>query len=81
MPREACSSATGRLVCELKTEREEKGENKLNERFAVAQQLKIGRFVLKIDGDGPVFACSFGCLSHVSPPGYQVSVAEGIPWG
>src|SRR5713101_1253636 len=65
----------GRLVCELKAEREEQGEHTLNERFAVAQQLKIGRFVLKIDGDGPVFACSFGCLSHVSPPGYQVSVA------
>ena len=29
-------------------------------RLAVAKELKGGRFVLKIDGDGPVFARRFG---------------------
>ena len=69
MPREAFSSATGRLVCALKAEREEKGENKLNERFAVAQQLKIGRFVLKIDSNRAVFAGLAGRVLHGSSSG------------
>ena len=45
-------------------------------RLAIAKQLKVGRFILKIDGDGPVFAGLFGCFAHVSPLGHQVSSAD-----
>ena len=48
--------ATGRLMFQLQAKGEEKGEYTFDKRFAVAQQLHIGRFVLKINGDGPVFA-------------------------
>ena len=33
-----------------------KGEHAFDKRLAIAKQLKVGRFVLKIDGDGAVFA-------------------------
>ena len=57
----------GRLVCELKAKSEEKGEDTSEKRFAVAQQLKIGRFVLKINRDGPVVAGLTSGGSHESP--------------
>ena len=50
---------------QLKAKREEKGERKFKKRFAVAKQAKVGCFMLKIDGDGPVLACRLGCLSHL----------------
>ena len=65
--RQAPAAATGRLVCELKAEGQEKGEDTFDKRLAIAKQLKVGRFVLKIDGDGAVFAGRFGCCAHVSP--------------
>src|SRR5215471_2094976 len=36
-------------------------------RLPIAQELQIGRFVLKIDGDGPVCAWLFGGVTHVPP--------------
>src|SRR6266852_3318090 len=56
--RVACQTpapAAGRLVFELKAKGQEKGEDTFEKRFAIAKQLKVGRFMLKIDGDGPVF--------------------------
>jgi hypothetical protein len=41
---------------QLQAKGEKKGEHTFDKRFAVAQQLHIGRFVLKINGDGPIFA-------------------------
>jgi hypothetical protein len=41
-------------------------------RPTVGKELQIGRFVLEIDGDGPVFAGRFGCCPHVSPLCHQV---------
>ena len=38
-----------------------------DKRFAVTKELKVGYFVSKIDGNGPVFAGPFGCLPHVLP--------------
>jgi hypothetical protein len=54
-------------MVELKAEREDKGEDKLDERFAIVNQMEIGGWVLEIDSDGAVLAWRFGSLSHVSP--------------
>jgi hypothetical protein len=64
---EAPATTTGGLMFELKTKGQEKGEHAFDKRLAVAKQLNIGRFVLEIDGDGPVFASLAGCSSHGHP--------------
>jgi hypothetical protein len=66
--RQAPTATTGRLVCQLKAQGQEKGEDAFDKRLAIAKQLKVGRFVSKIDSDGAVFAGPFGSLPHVSPP-------------
>jgi hypothetical protein len=53
-------------VEELKAEGEEEREYEFSKGLAVAKQLKIGRVVSKIDGDGPVFAGPFGGCAHGS---------------
>ena len=58
--RQAPATATGGLVFELKAKSQEKGEHAFDKRLAVAKQLKVGRFVSKIDSDGTVFAVT-GC--------------------
>src|SRR5262245_63278174 len=60
------SPITGRLVLELKTKGQDEGEDTFEERLPIIQQLKIGRFILKIDGDRAVFPGLFGTLPHVS---------------
>ena len=61
MARQAPTTAvTGCLVCELEADSEEKGEDDLEERLGVTQELSVGRFVVEIDGDGTVLACQ-GC--------------------
>ena len=74
------AAATGGRVFELKAKGQEKGEHELEKRLAIVKQLNVGRFVLEIDGDGPVFSSRFGRCAHVSPPGHQVSSAEEIQW-
>jgi hypothetical protein len=64
-----------RLVCH------HGGQDIFEKRFAIAQELKVGRVVSKIDGDGAVFAGPFGGCAHVSPPGHQVSSADETQWG
>jgi hypothetical protein len=44
-------------------------------------QLKVGGFILEINGDGVVFSRRFGCCAGVSPLGHQVSQAEETRWG
>ena len=68
-------------MCELKAQGQEESHNEFDKRLAVAKQLKVRRFILKIDGDGPVFSRRFGRCAHVSPPGHQVSSAEETRWG
>ena len=70
------AAAAGRLVGELKAEREEKRAHEFDKRLAVAKQLNVRRLVLKIDGDGPVFACLFGGVSHVLIPRSDAIGAE-----
>src|SRR5262249_15438982 len=50
VPCETPATATGRLVCELKAYREEEGEDELNKRLGVAQEGKVGRLIVEVDG-------------------------------
>jgi hypothetical protein len=56
-------------VFQLKAKGQEKGEHAFDKRLAVAKQLIVGRFVVKIDGDGPVVAGLAGGVSYGSPQG------------
>jgi len=47
-------------MLELKAKGQEKGEDTLDKGLRVAKQLKVGGFILKINGDGAVFASRFG---------------------
>ena len=76
MARQAPTAATARLVFELKAKGEEKSEDTLDKRFAIVKQTKIGRFVVKINGDGPVVAGLAGGGSHGSSSSHQVSSAD-----
>ena len=78
---QAPTTTTGRLVGELKAEGEEESAHALEKRLAIAQQVIVGHFIVKIDSDGAVFAGLFGCCAHVSPPGHQVSSADETRWG
>src|SRR4029453_10702335 len=79
--RHESSPATGRLVFQLKANRQDKGERKLEKRLAVAKQVIVGRFIVEIDGDGAVLPSPCRCCAHVSPPGHQVSSADETRWG
>jgi hypothetical protein len=79
--RQASTSATGRLVGELKAEGADESKHEFHKGLAVIKQLHVGRFVSKIDSDGAVFTGPFGGLPHVSPPGYQVLSADETRWG
>jgi hypothetical protein len=43
-------------VGELKAQGKEEGEDKLDKRLAIGDQLEVGGWVLEIDGDGAVLA-------------------------
>src|SRR5262245_43859237 len=68
---QAPTATTGRLVFQLKAERHDKGEDTFEERLAIVQQLKIRRFVLKIDSNRAVFAGLAGCVAHGHPSGIR----------
>jgi hypothetical protein len=52
--RQAPAAATGRLMLELKADGEDEGQYTFEKRPTIAKQLNVGRFMLKIDGDGTV---------------------------
>jgi hypothetical protein len=54
-------------VFQLEAEGHKEGEDALEKRLAIAQQLKVHGFVSKIDGDGPVFTGLTGGVSHGYP--------------
>src|SRR5215475_3684760 len=78
--RQAPSTATARLMYELKAQGEE-SHYAFDTCLTVTEQLHVGRFVVKIDSDGVVVADLFGCCAHVSPLGHQVSSADETRWG
>ena len=79
--RQAPALAAAGLVGELKAEREDKGEHALDKRFAIAQELKVGGFIVKIDGDGPIFAGLVSGIAHGSPSGQMVAAIDDPRWG
>ena len=72
---------TSCLVCELKAKGQDEGEDTLDKRLAVVKERKIGRLVLKINGDSPVFAGLAGLFLHGSPSGHQVCAVYDTTWG
>src|SRR5438445_11561447 len=72
--RQAPTRAAAGLVEELKAESEKKREHELDKRCGVTQERNVGRLIVEIDGDGSVYACHFGGLSHVSSPCRGLSV-------
>jgi hypothetical protein len=58
--RQAATRTAAGLVEELKTRREEEGEDKLDKRLGVVKEPVVSRFVVEIDGDGAVCAGRFG---------------------
>jgi hypothetical protein len=70
--RQAPAAATGRRVRERKPEGQEERQHHGEKRLAVATALQGGRFVLNIDGGGPVVARRFGRCAPVFPVCHQV---------
>jgi hypothetical protein len=75
------AAVTGRFVVELKPNGEDEGEDKLDKRLTIVNQLKVSGFIVEIDGYRAVFPWRFGGLSHVFPPGQIVVSAHAPPWG
>jgi hypothetical protein len=67
-------------MLELKAKGEEKGEDELDKRLAVVEELKVGRFIVEIDGDGAVISSLSGRISHGSSSGQMVSAADDPTW-
>ena len=72
--REAPTRAAAGRVEELKTDREEEGQDKRDKRFGGVKELAVGRFMVEMNGDRAVFACHFGGLAPVSSPCRGLSV-------
>src|SRR5438477_542949 len=66
--RHTATAGTGRFVGKLEADREDKGQDKLDKRLAIADQLEVGGWVLEVDSEGSVLASRFGGLCHVSSP-------------
>jgi hypothetical protein len=79
--RQAPAAMTGRLVFQLKAKREEAGEHELEKRLAITQQLKVGGFVLEINGDRPIFSALAGVFGHGSPLRHGVCAVYDTPGG
>jgi hypothetical protein len=54
-------------VLQLQAEGQHEGEDTCEKRLPIAQELKGGGVVLKLDGDGPVFAGLAGRVAHGHP--------------
>src|SRR6266852_2910204 len=78
---ETPAATTGRLVGELKANGEEESHDAFDKRLAIAKQLRIRSFVVKIDGDGAVFAGLVSGVAHESPSGQRVVAIDDPRWG
>jgi hypothetical protein len=66
------AAITGRLVAELETQGKDKSQDELDKGSAIAEQLKVGRLIVDIDGHRAVLSGRFGGPGHVSSPcGWQ----------
>jgi hypothetical protein len=73
--RQARAPATSGLVPQLKAQGEDESDHQFDKRLAVVKQLKISRFIVEINGNGPVFAGLASGVSHGSPLGQMVEIA------
>jgi len=78
---ETPTSATGGRVGELKAQGQNKSEDALDKRLTIVQQARVGGFVVKIDGDGPIGAGPVCGVSHGSPSGQMVGATDDPRWG
>jgi hypothetical protein len=76
MARQASAPMTSRLVPQLKAQGEDEREHQLDKGLAVVKQLNVGRFILKIDRDGPICLGLAGYVSHGSPSDQMVGGAD-----
>ena len=60
--------ATARRVRELKAQGQDEGEDELAKCLAIVNQAKVGRFILKINGDGAVVPRQCGCYAQSITP-------------
>ena len=81
MAGQASTTSTHRLVFELKAARQDEGDHAFDKRLAIAQELKGGRFMLKINSDGAVFAGLAGRILPGSSSGQMVGAADDPTWG
>jgi hypothetical protein len=65
---ETPAPATGRRVCELQAQGQDKGEDELDKCLAIVQQAKVGRFIVEINGDGAVVPRLCGCCAQSITP-------------
>jgi hypothetical protein len=79
--RQASTTTTHRLVFELKAERQNECDHAFDKRLAIAQELKVGRFILKINRDGAVVAGLAGRVLPGSSSGQVVGAADDPTWG
>ncbi len=77
---QAPTAATGRLVLELKAQGHHEGDDQCHKGLAVAKEVKVRGFVLKIHGDGAVFAGLAGGGSYGASSGQMVGVADAPRW-
>ena len=74
--RQAPAAATGRLVLERKTDRQDDRQPQCNKGLAVAKQREVCRFAPEIGSDGAVVSRRVHCGAPVFPLCPQVSEAE-----
>jgi hypothetical protein len=74
--RQAPSTTAGHLVCELKADGQNEGQHTFDKGLAISKQLNVGRVILKIGRDGPIFAGLAGFVSHGSPLSQMVVAAD-----
>ena len=62
------AAATEPLVFQLKADREDESHHQFDKGSAVAKQLKVGRFIMEIDGDSVVLPRLCGCCAQCVTP-------------
>src|SRR5215813_12624448 len=78
--RHTSATATSGLVFELKAKGQDEGDHEFDKGLAIAKQLKVGRFMLKINRDGAVFTGLAGGIVHGSSSGQMVAAADDPKW-
>jgi hypothetical protein len=79
MTRQAPAAVTGGLVFQLQAKRQEEGAHELEKRLAITKQLKVGGFVLEINGDRPIFSALADLFWHGSPSRHGVCAVDDTP--